>query len=183
MNALIDLVPVLLFFGAYLLYDLYVATAVLIAASWAVVAWHWYRRGSLPRMPLATAALISVLGGLTLWLHDPAFVKMKPTAVFAAISLALLGSHFIGSKVLLARLPQQVVVMPDAVWRRVNAAWAVYYALLAGVNWYIAHHYSDSVWATWKFLSFTVLPFGFLMLHTPFISQYFVTDPAKDHAR
>ncbi|MCK9195080.1 MAG: septation protein IspZ [Nevskia sp.] len=182
MNALIDTIPALLFVGVYAFYGLYPATAVLIAACIALVIYTWVRTRRMPKMQLAIAVVVTVLGGLTLWLHDPDFVKFKPTAIYAAFGAALLSSHFFGDKVLLARLPQQMIVMPDAVWRRVNAAWGIYYLLLAAVNFYIAKNFSEATWVTWKFISFTVLPFVFLLLHAPFLSRYLVTEPNHDDA-
>lgn len=184
MNALLDAIPALLFVGVYFGYGLYPATAVLIAACIALAAFTWIRSGKMPKMQVAVAVLVTVLGGLTLWLHNPTFVKLKPTAIYAAFGIVLLSSHFIGDKVLLQRLPQQIVSMPDPVWRRVNAAWGIYYLVLGAINFYIAQNYSESTWVKWKFISFTVLPILFLLAHGPFLSRYLVTEEApRDDAR
>ncbi len=79
MKLLFDLFPVLLFFAAYKLYDIYVATAVAIAAGLAQVAWMWIRHRRIEKAHVATAALLVVFGGLTLVLQDESFIKWKPT--------------------------------------------------------------------------------------------------------
>lgn len=176
MAAVLDLIPALLFVAAYALYGLYVATAVLIVACWALVGVLWLQRRRLPAMALGVAVVASVFGGLTLALHDPAFIKLKPTIFYGALAAVLLGSQFIGDKVLLARVPQQLVVMPETIWRRVNLAWVVFFVGCALLNLYVAAHYSEATWVKIKAFGFTALMFVFLLLHAPFLSKYLV-DP------
>lgn len=178
MAAILDLIPAALFFAAYALYGLYVATAVLIVASWILVAAVWFRTRRVPQMQLAVAIVVAVFGGLTLALHDPGFIKIKPTVLYGALALALLGSHFIGDKVLLARIPQQMIVMPDAMWRRVNLAWVAFFVFCAALNLYVAANFSEATWVKVKVFGFTGLTFVFLLLHAPFLSRYFVEPPA-----
>jgi len=172
MKFLLDFSPALLFFGAYFYADIYVATVVLILALFAVVAiyrvWHarWHRAH------LVTAVVATVLGGLTLAIHDPVFIKFKPTAVYAAFAAALLGSHFIGDRVLLARIPQKTFTFPEPVWRKVNMAWALFFIGCAVLNLYIAQNFDEATWVKFKTFGFTVLMFVFLVAHAPFLSRY-----------
>ncbi|SFF34246.1 intracellular septation protein [Fontimonas thermophila] len=172
MNLLLDFAPALLFFGAYYAYGIYVATAVLIVALFALVAVYWFKERRLHKAHLLTALAAAALGGLTLWIRDPAFIQYKPTAVYAVFALALLLSHIVGDKVLLARLPQKSISLPDPVWRKVNLAWAVFFAGCAVLNVYIAHHFSEKVWVQFKTFGFTGLMFVFLIAHLPFLKQY-----------
>jgi len=172
MNMLLDFAPALLFFGAYYLYGIYVATAVLIVALIALVGVYWLREKRIHKAHFITALVAAALGGLTLWIRDPAFIQFKPTAVYAVFALALLASHVIGDKVLLARLPQKTIQLPDPVWRRVNIAWAAFFAFCAVLNLYIAQHFSEKVWVQFKTFGFTGLMFLFLMAHVPFLRRY-----------
>lgn len=172
MNALIDFLPALLFLGAYAAYGIYVATAVLIVAMFALVAWYWFREHRLHKAHFVTALVALVLGGLTLYVHDARFIKFKPTVVYAVFSLALLGSHVIGDRVLLARLPQKSIELPDAVWRKVNFAWAIFFLGCAVLNLYVAWHYSEAAWVKFKTFGFTTLMFVFLIAHVPFLKRY-----------
>ncbi|WP_028079048.1 septation protein A [Solimonas soli] len=172
MNALIDFLPALLFLGAYAAYGIYAATAVLIVAMFALVAWYWFREKRLHKAHFVTALVALVLGGLTLYVHDASFIKFKPTAVYAVFALVLLGSHVIGDKVLLARLPQKTIELPDAVWRKVNFAWAVFFAFCAVLNLYVAYNFSEAAWVKFKTFGFTALMFVFLVGHAPFLKRY-----------
>jgi intracellular septation protein len=175
---LLDYAPALLFFAAYFLSgrDIYFATAVLIFAAVALVIVYrvWQKRWH--KSHLVVAALAVVLGGLTLAIHDPVFIKLKPTAVYAAFALALLGSQFIGDRVLLARIPQQVFKFPDPIWRRINLAWALFFIFCAGLNWYVASNFEEATWVNFKMFGFTALTFVFLLAHAPFLSRYLPQD-------
>lgn len=172
MNALIDFLPALLFLGTYAAYGIYAATAVLIVAMFALVAWYWFREHRLHKAHFITALVALVLGGLTIYVHDARFIMFKPTVVYAVFSLVLLGSHFIGERVLLARLPQKSIQLPEPVWRKVNFAWAMFFAGCAVLNLYVAYHYSEATWVKFKTFGFTALMFVFLIAHVPFLKRY-----------
>ena len=178
MKFLLDYAPALLFFAAYFLFGIYVATATLIAAAIALVLVYraWEKRWH--KAHLVVAVLAAVLGGLTLAIHDPVFIKFKPTAVYAVFALALLGSHVVGDRVLLARIPQHTFSFPEPVWRRVNLAWALFFAGCALLNAYVAASYDEATWVKFKTFGFTALTFVFLLAHAPFLSRY-LPDDAK----
>ena len=172
MKVLFDYAWVPLFGGAYLYGGIYLATEVLIATLFAMVGAWWLWKRELNKTYLAIALMTGVLGGLTLYLRDPEFIKFKPTAVYLAFSAALLGSHFFGDRVLLARMPQHAITLPDAVWRRVNLAWGVYFFGCALLNLYVAGHYDEATWVKFKLFGFTALTFLFALAHLPFLWRY-----------
>ena len=181
MNAVLDLIPAILFFAAYKLYGLFTATAVLVIALLAMVLVTYLRTKKVPKLQLATALVAAVLGGMTLWFHDPKFILFKPTAIYGAFALALIGSHFIGDRVLMQRIPQKNLQLPDPLWRRVNLAWALFFLFCALLNVYVATSFSEAVWVKVKVFGFTGLMFAFMIAHIPFISRYLV-DPESDAA-
>lgn len=181
MNAVLDLIPALLFFAVYSAYGLYPATAVLIVALLVQVLITYLRTRTVPKLQLATAALAAVMGGMTLWFRDPTFILFKPTAIYGAFALALLGSHVIGDKVLMQRIPQKALAMPDPLWRRLNLAWALFFVFCAVLNVYVALNFSEAVWVKVKVFGFTGLMVVFMIAHIPFISRY-VVEPESDAA-
>ena len=176
MKFLLDLGPALAFFAAYYLGGIYVATGVLIASLFALVLIYWLWKHEVHKVHLVTAVIAAVLGGLTLYVHDPAFIKFKPTALYAVFSIALLLSHVIGDRVLLARLPQQAIKLPEPVWRRVNFVWALFFAFCALLNLYVATNYDEATWVKFKTFGFTALMFVFLLAHAPFLARYLPQD-------
>jgi intracellular septation protein len=182
MNALLDLLPLALFLAVMKLVDIYAATVVLMVACVALVPYHWVRTRQLPMMHLVTALLACVFGGMTLYFRNPEFIKLKFSIVYLLFAGAMLLSHFVGDKVLLQRIPQDALKMPDAVWRRMSLAWIGYFLVLAVVNWYIAENFSEKVWGNFKFAS-AFFPVVFMLLHAPFLAPYLEPDPKNDHAR
>ncbi len=107
MKLLIDFFPILLFFIAYKLAGIYVATGVAIAAAALQVGWSWWRHRRVETMHLITLALLVVFGGLTIALQDPIFVMWKPTLVNWLFAAAFLGSQLIGQRPLIERMMGQ----------------------------------------------------------------------------
>lgn len=172
MKTLMDWLPALAFVAAYVVYDIYVATAVLIATLFAAVAVHRLRTGEWHKTNAIAAIIALLLGGLTLWIRDPMFIKLKPTAVYAIFAVVLAGSHFVGDKPLMARIPPSMIDLPDWLWSRINAAWAVFFLLCAVVNVPIAFYLPESTWVMIKTFGYTGASFLFLLAHLPFIAPY-----------
>lgn len=175
MKTVLDLLPAVAFFAAWYFGGIYAATvALMVALAVTVLGFKWLE-GRWHKAHLIALVASVVLGGITLLLHDPAFIKLKPSLVYGVFALALIASHFIGEKkVLLQRLPQKMVVMPDAVWKRVNFAWALFFLFCAGLNYVVAHQFDEATWVKLKVFGFSVLMIVFLFAHLPFIGRYVV---------
>ncbi|WP_133512163.1 septation protein A [Candidatus Thiosymbion oneisti] len=138
MKFLIDFFPVLLFFIAYKVYDIYVATAVAIVASAVQVGWFRLKHRRTETMHLVTLGLLMVFGGLTIFLQDRTFIMWKPSIVNWLFAAVFLGSHFIGERPLIERMLGQAVKMPRHIWRRLNLAWSIFFIIAGLANLYVA---------------------------------------------
>ncbi len=141
MKLLADFLPVILFFGAYQLYDIYVATAVAILASIAQVGYLWFTRRRVETAHLATLGILLVFGGLTLVLHDRSFIMWKPSVINWLFGLVLLVSQFIGSKPIIQRLMGGQIELEQQIWNRLNMAWALFFLALGFLNLYVANDF------------------------------------------
>ena len=141
--------PLVVFFGCYFLFGLLPATAALIAATLAALAVTWGLERRLPLMPVITAVVVAVFGGLTLWLEDETFIKMKPTIVQVVFSLVLLGGLLAG-KPLLKPLSGAAWQMDEAGWRKLTLRFAVFFAAMAGLNEAVWRTQTTDVWVTFK---------------------------------
>ncbi|WP_428310046.1 inner membrane-spanning protein YciB [Hydrocarboniphaga sp.] len=169
MKILLEAGPLLAFLIVYALAGIYAATAVMVALSaLALFAGRWIE-GHYSGLSMFTLVVSSVLGGLTITLRDPTFIQYKPTIVFAAFALALGASHFVGERVALQTLFGKVLPMPDPLWRRVNALWAIYFGIHAVLNLYVAYHYSLQTWVYFKVFGFGAATVLFGLLHVPFL--------------
>lgn len=177
MKMLFDFLPILLFFVAYKLSDIYVATAVIIIATILQVAWTWVYQRRIENMHLITLAFVVVLGGATLLLHDETFIKWKPTVVNWIFALVFLGSQFIGSKPIVQRLMEsQVTVTTEKVWTRLNLGWASFFGLMGFINLYVAYNFSTDFWVNFKLFGMLGLTIVFIVLQSMYLMQYLVPE-------
>ncbi|MCG6859755.1 MAG: septation protein A [Chromatiaceae bacterium] len=139
MKFLIDFFPVILFFVAYKLYDIYVATAVAIVGSMIQVSGFWLKHHRTEPMHLVTLGLLVVFGGLTIALHDRTFIMWKPSIVNWLFAAAFLGSHFVGKRPLIERMMSHAVEVPSPIWRRLNLMWSAFFLLAGLANLYVAN--------------------------------------------
>lgn len=157
MQILVDLFPVIAFFAAYKLQGIYVATAVLIVAVLAQTLLSWIRHRKVSRTMLLVAAMVLVFGGLTLYLHDPTFIKWKPTVVNVLFAVAFLGSQFTPGPNLLERTLSEAVRLPKGDWTMLNVMWVLLFLLSAALNLYVAYNYPEPVWVNFKLFGLTGL--------------------------
>ena len=150
MSALYDFLPVLAFFVAYKLAGIYVATAVLIAATVVQVSVQWIRKRTVSRVALISAGLVLVLGGATLWLHNELLIMWKPTVLYLVLAIVLLASQFAGGKPLIERLLESQLRADARTWRITNLSWAVLFLVLAAVNLVFVYRYGRDAWVRWK---------------------------------
>jgi intracellular septation protein len=141
MKLLADFLPVILFFGAYQLYGIYVATAVAILASIAQVGYLWYKHRRVETAHLATLGILLVFGGLTLVLQDRSFIMWKPSVINWLFGLVLLGSQFIGRKPIIQRLMGGQLELENKIWQRLNMGWALFFLALGFLNLYVANDF------------------------------------------
>ncbi|HHH36115.1 MAG TPA: septation protein A [Gammaproteobacteria bacterium] len=181
MKALFDLFPILLFFVAYKAYDIYVATAVAIGASFCQVALYWFRHRRVESMHLLTLALIVVFGGATLLLRDEIFIKWKPTILNWLFFLAFLGSHLAGGRLLVQRMMGEAVTLPPETWRRLNLGWALFFLALGGVNLVVAYNFDTDVWVDFKLFGILGLTLAFILVQSLYIARHLKSDPEEEH--
>lgn len=182
MKSLIDLLPVPLFLTALFLGDIYIATGVLMTSTVLLAAWYWWLEGKPHKLHTFTAVTTLVLGSMTFFFHDSSFVKYKTTVINGIIACVFLLSHVIGDKVLLARIPQKNFTLPDRVWRKVNLAWAGFFATISLLNLYVLSHFDDRTWGLFKTFGVSGLMFAFLLAHIPFLSRYLPQDTSPPNA-
>jgi intracellular septation protein len=167
----IELGPLLSFLAIYAAYDIYAATATLMVAT--VIALLASRRllGHVPAVLIITAVLVVILGGVTLWLRDPRFIKVKPTIInllFAGVLLAgfLLRRPFL--KIMLG----ETLHLTEAGWRQLTLRWAVFFITLAALNELIWRNFSESVWVNFKVFGMLPLTFLFALLQLGLIKRH-----------
>lgn len=178
MRILLDFLPIVLFFGAYKLHDIYVATAVLMAATVVQTAIIYVIDRKIATMQKATLVLILAFGALTLYLQDERFIKWKPTVLYAAIAIGLTVAVWTFKKSFLKLMLGSQLELPDRVWMRLNVAWIVYCVFMALINAYVAVFFSTEAWVDFKLWGY-VFPVAFLVGQGFYISPHLKGDDDK----
>jgi len=186
MKFLFDFFPILAFFIAFKITSdsdegIYIATSVLIIASFiqVLIFWLMYRR--FEKMHLVTLAVVIVFGGATLLFHDIRFIKWKPTVVMWAFAIVAFASEYIGKKNLFHRMmhyADEKISVPDFVWYRLNLALVIFFILIGAANLYVAFNFDRNTWVNFKTFGITGLNLVF-MASMMFYLFRFIKDPEK----
>ena len=172
MNQLIEFFPILLFFITYKLYDIYIATGVVIVATVILVAYNWFRYRKVETMQWITLGLIVVMGGATILLHDEQFIKWKLSIIEWLFGLAFLGSQFIGKKPFVERMMSKSLKLPPLIWRRLNLMWGCFFLAVGFINVYVMYHYNTDQWVTFKTFGVPGLMLLFIVLQMVFLYKH-----------
>ena len=175
MKLVIDFFPILLFFGAFKFYDIYMATGVLMVATVLQMAIIWFMERRLQPMQKATLVLILLFGSLTLLLHDDRFIKWKPTVLYGAMAIALAIALWGFKKNFLKMMLGAQLELPASTWGRLNVAWIAYCLFMAVLNGYVAAYFTTEAWVNFKLWGY-VFPIVFLIAQGLYISPYLKSD-------
>ena len=149
-----------------------------IPAVLAALAVGYVKTRHLPTMPLVTAIVVVVFGGLTLFLQDEQFIKLKPTIIYVLFGAVLLGGLAFG-KALLGMVLDSVFKLTDEGWRKLTLRWGLFFLALAVLNEIVWRTQSTDFWVTFKVFGVVPLTFIFVALQYPLLTKYAVTDPAE----
>lgn len=149
MQFLADYFPLILFFVAFKLQGIFVATGVAIAASIVQIGYFRWRRGKVAAVHWMSFAIIAVFGGATLLLHDETFIKWKPTVLYWLFALVLAVGRVVFHKNLISALLKDLS-LPDPIWSRLTWAWVVFLAAMGVANLYVAAHFTTDAWVNFK---------------------------------
>ena len=179
MKFLFDLFPVILFFVAFKFTDIYIATGVAIVATFLQIGWVWMRRRKVDGMLWVSLVVITVFGGMTLFLHDETFIKWKPTVLYWLFGLTLLISEFGFRKNLIKVMMGKQMTLPDALWRKLMLSWVGFFIVMGVLNIYVAFNFSTDTWVNFKLFGGMGLMLVFAVLQALMLAKHMDDGPAK----
>jgi intracellular septation protein len=182
MKFLYDFFPILLFFIAYKLGDIYTATAVAIAAAAVQTLVFWIRHRRFEKMHLITFGLLLFFGGLTLLLRDPVFIKWKPSVVNWLFAAVFLGSHWIGEKPIVERMMRHAIQAPPPVWLRLSWMWITFFISIGLLNLYVAYTYSEETWVNFKLFGMLGITFAFVIGQGFYLARYMIEEKSGEES-
>jgi intracellular septation protein len=174
MKFLFDLFPVILFFIAFKFAGIYAATGVAIAATFAQIAWVWFKHRKVDTMLWVSLGVVTVFGGMTLIFHDETFIKWKPTVLYWAFAAALAGGMLFFKKNLIRLLLVEQMQLPEAVWRQLNWSWVGFFVFMGIANLAVAFAFGFSTddWVNFKLFGGMGLMLVFVIAQGLLLSKY-----------
>ncbi len=150
MKLFLDFFPIVLFFVAFKLGGIYVATGVAIVATIAQIAWLKVSHGKVEPMQWLSLGIIVLFGGATILAHDETFIKWKPTVLYWLMGGTLAVGMLFFRKNLLKSLMSTQLELPDAAWRGMNWSWVAFFAVMGVLNLWVAYHFDTNAWVNFK---------------------------------
>lgn len=172
----VDFGPLAVFLGLYWLKGLLPATAALIAATAVALVLSFIYTRKVALMPLVTALVVGVFGGLTLWLNDETFIMMKPSIVYGLFALVLGGGLVLKRPTVKAVLGEALALDDDG-WRALSLRFCLFFIAMALLNEVVRRVASLDVWVLWKVPGSMALTFVFMLFQMPLIRRHMVEEP------
>ena len=172
---LIELGPLLIFFGVNAANGIFAGTAAFMVATIIALGLAWWLYRKVPVMPVVSAVLVLAFGGLTLYLHDETFIKLKPTIVYTMFAILLIGGLVV-RKPVLAFLFGPVFNLTDEGWRKLTIRWVVFFLAMAVLNEFVWRNFSTDHWVSFKAFGFLPITFLFAMSQVPLMQRFGVED-------
>ena len=174
-NQLAEAFPVLKALGG----KIFVGTAFLMVAMVISQALSLWLTRHLAIMPLVTLFFVLIFGGLTLWLQDETFIKMKPTIVNLIFATILLGGLFFG-KSLLAYVFDAAFNLDEEGWRKLTFRWGLFFIALAIMNEIVWRNFSNDFWVNFKVWATMPMTILFMMLQLPLLKRHMIEEESSD---
>jgi intracellular septation protein len=167
----LDLGPLLIFFAAFRFMGIFAATGAFMAAVLVALALSYALEKRLSPMPLLTAVLVVVFGGLTLYLKNDVFIKMKPTVLYGIFGTVLLGGLAF-NRLFVKYVFAQAFELDETGWKKLTVRWGVFFLALAVLNELVWRNTSTSTWVSFKVWGIIPLIFLFALAQTPLMIKH-----------
>lgn len=176
MRLLFDFLPIVVFFIAYKLFGIYVATAAAIIISLLQVISYWIKHRNVPSIQLISLVLILFFGGGTLLLHNELFIKWKPTALYWLLACAALVTHYFRKKPLIQHLLETNIALPAPLWSSLNRNWIIFFTLMGSINLWVAYTFDTNTWVNFKLFGLLGITFVFILVQAIYLARYIRSD-------
>ena len=176
MKLLLDFFPIILFFIAFKVWGIYVATGVAIVATIAQIGWLRYKTGKVEPMQWVSLGVIVLFGGATIIAHNETFIKWKPTVLYWLMGGALVVGQLIFRKNLLKSLMGGQMQLPDAAWQVMNWSWSSFFAVMGVINLWVAYNFDTDTWVNFKLFGGIGLMLVFVVGQALYLGRYLKTE-------
>ncbi len=170
--------PLLAFFLGNWKGGIFWGTGIFMAATVVALAVSYMLTGKIAKFPLFSAIFVGIFGGLTIYLHDDTFIKVKVTLINALFGMALLGGLYFG-KVFLKSVMGEAVNLPEDAWRVLTFRWGVFFLSIACLNELVWRNVSTDTWINFKVFGMLGLTLVFALANAPFMARHMIEEDTK----
>ncbi|KAA9001828.1 septation protein A [Affinibrenneria salicis] len=181
MKQFLDFLPPIVFFVVYKMYDIYIASGALIAATALTLLYSWIRYRKVGNVAIVTFVLVAVFGSLTIALHNDEFIKWKVTILYTLFAVALLFSQLVLKKNLIQKMLDKEIVLPEAIWQKLNVAWALFFLCCGLLNIYVAFWLSQDTWMNFKLFGLAGMTLLFTLASGACVYRYIPTQQEESN--
>ena len=171
MKFLFDLFPVALFFIFYKIYDIYIATAVLMAATYIQIILLYSFKKKIEKVLIFTAIIVTIFGGMTIFFQSNIFIMWKPSIIYWAFGLAILIANKFYNKNLIQMSLGSQIKLENRYWQNLSWSTALFFIFLGILNIYIAQNFNEDTWVNFKLFGMTALLFLYIISITLYIAK------------
>lgn len=172
MKFLFDFFPIILFFAAFKLYDIFVATSVAIVATLCQMLIARWQTGRFEKTHVISFFAILILGGATLILHNEVFIKWKTTAIYWILGLIFLLNPLFSKKTIMENLAGDKLKIPSTIWLKLNRSWGWFFTTIGFVNLYVMYHFDTETWVNFKLFGILGLTLLFVILQAIYMAKH-----------
>ncbi len=175
LKMLLDIGPLIVFFAVNAFFGIFAATAIFMVTITAALIATRVLFGELAAMPIVTAAFVLVFGGLTLYLQDETFIKMKPTVVYLLFAGLLLAGLAL-NRIFLETVMGEVFSLTEEGWIILTYRWVYFFVGLALMNEIVWRNFSTDTWVSFKVFGLLPLTLIFAGLQVRLLREYSASD-------
>jgi intracellular septation protein len=181
LKLILELGPLLAFFLTYNFFGIFAATAVIMVGTILSLIASKLIMKRLPIMPMVSGVLVTVFGGLTLYLHDATFIKMKLTIIYMMFAVALGGGLMFGRSLIKIALEETIQLQEEG-WRKLTLRWALFFLAVAVLNEVVWRNASEAWWVNFKTFGVIPLTFLFMMAQMGLLQKYQIAEEVCEEA-
>ncbi|KEI35300.1 septation protein A [Allofrancisella frigidaquae] len=166
-----DLLPAIVFFAIYKVYDIFYATAALIIVTIAQVIWEYIAHRRIAKMQILITVLVIIFGGATLYFHNEEFIKWKVSIVNWLIGIGLIITTYVMQETPMEKLLKEAVNLNSHKWKVINNMWGAYFVILGTINLFVAYFFSTNIWMNFKLFGLLGITFIFMVIQSLYLSR------------
>lgn len=174
-----DLLPAIVFFTVYKVYDIFYATAALIIITITQVIWEYIKYRKIAKAQILVAVLVTVFGGATLYFHDEEFIKWKVSIINWLLGFGLIVTTYIMKETPMEKMLKDSVNLAHKQWKMLNNVWGAYFVMLGTINLFVAYFFSTNTWMNFKLFGMIGLTIAFMVIQMIYLSKHMKDDPTK----